>query len=225
MKDGTRQFSHYVSVPADKGVKIQHSVTIHRPVADLYAFWRHLENLPRFIRHLQSVRLRDDLHSHWVLQPVTGKALEWDAEIIEDRQNEMISWRSTPGADLRNAGSVWFAPLPGGASTRVKLELKYALPEEKAGAPASVLFSRDAEAEMHEDLQRLKALLETEPLAHERVRTMANKAGAVARRAARIPVKYIQQKPWPALASIAVVGLAMGLLLGWALRPKRTCEC
>src|SRR5690349_7802604 len=109
-----QQHSRHVSVPSGEGVRVDKTITIQRPPGEVYSFWRHLENLPRFMRHVQSVTANDPLHSHWAVKTVGGKVLEWDAEIIEQRDNEMISWRSAPGADVDNAGSVWFTAVPGG---------------------------------------------------------------------------------------------------------------
>src|SRR6266404_3195761 len=108
MSDATQQYSRHVSVPSDEGIRVDKAISIQRPVSEVYAFWRQLENLPRFMRHLKSVTVQDNLHSHWVVRTLGEKEVEWDAEIIEQRENEMVSWRSTPGADVDNAGSVWF---------------------------------------------------------------------------------------------------------------------
>src|SRR5689334_1322586 len=102
MKTAGQQFSRHVSVPSGEGVRVDKAITIQRPVPEVYSFWRHLENLPRFMRHVQSVSVDDNLHSHWAVKTVGGKVLEWDAEIIEQRDNEMMSWRSAPGADVDN---------------------------------------------------------------------------------------------------------------------------
>ena len=118
MNSSTQQHhTHHVSVPSNEGVRVDKSITIRRPIGEVYDFWRRLDNLPRFMRHLESVTVKDELHSHWAVKAVGGKTLEWDAEIIEQRANEMISWRSTPGADIDNAGSVWFSAAPGEMST------------------------------------------------------------------------------------------------------------
>src|SRR3954471_14253686 len=167
MKTASQEFSKHVSVPSDEGVRVDKAVTIERPVSEVYAFWRQLENLPRFMRHVESVTVKDDLHSHWVVKGLAGKKLEWDAETIEQRDNEMISWRSAPGADVDNAGSVWFTPVPNGQGTVVRVELKYVPPGGKTGALVSKLFGQDADSEIADDLNRLKTLLETGKLPEE----------------------------------------------------------
>lgn len=152
--------SSHVSVPGGEGKKVGKIVTVNLPVEQVYAFWRNLENLPRFMRHLESVHDLGGGRSHWVVQGPGGKRVEWDAEIIEDKPNEMISWRSLSGADVDNAGSVWFQRAPG-MGTDIKVLMKYSPPAGKLGVVIAKMFGRDAEAELEEDLFILKALLET----------------------------------------------------------------
>lgn len=144
-----------------EGKKVGKIVTINLPVAQVFAFWRNLENLPKFMRHLESVHDLGSGRSHWVVKGPAGKVVEWDAEIIEEKPNEMISWRSLPGADVDNAGSVWFEPVQEGTATNIKVVMKYSPPAGKLGAMIAKLFGRDADLELNEDLYILKALLET----------------------------------------------------------------
>jgi len=149
------------SVPSGKGVKIEQALTIASPIPQVYSFWRKLENLPRFLQHLESVVAMDERHSRWTVKTPRGKLVHWDTEVIEERENEMISWRSLPGSDVDNAGSVWFTPAPGGRGTVVKVSLKYSQPSGKLAAALAKLWGRDAKADIEEDLLRLKSLLET----------------------------------------------------------------
>ena len=105
---------------AQKGIKVEHAVTIDRLPEDLYRFWRNIENLPTFMTHLESVRTLNDGRSHWVVKAPAGKTVEWDAEIHNEIENELIAWRSLESADIHNAGSVRFRRLPNG-QTEVKL--------------------------------------------------------------------------------------------------------
>jgi uncharacterized membrane protein len=161
MKTPMHQYFHHVSVHSDEGLRVDKTITIERPVSEVYSFWRKLNNLARFMRHVRNVDEHDELHSHWTVETIAGKTVEWDAEIIEQRENEMISWRSAPGADVDNAGSVWFTSIPGGLGTVVQVELKYNPPAGKTGALIAKLFGRDADSEIAEDLGRVKTLLET----------------------------------------------------------------
>ncbi len=160
MNTGGKQFEKHVSVPSGKGVRVDKQVTINVPVSEVYSFWVNLENLARFMRNVESVTVTDGRHSHWRVKSAAGKAVEWDAEIIEQKENEMISWRSLPGAEVDNAGSVWFQPSADGRGTVLKVELKYDPPAGKVGAAIAKFFEADAESEIEEDLARLKELLE-----------------------------------------------------------------
>jgi uncharacterized membrane protein len=149
------------SVESGEGVKVEKTVTINRPISEVYAFWRNLENLPLFMNHLESVSMIDEQTSHWVVKTNMDTLLEWDARIIENRANEMISWRSLPSADVHNAGSVWFIPATGNRGTVVKVAMKYAPPGGKLGAVVAKLLGDDPAKMISDDLHRLKSLLET----------------------------------------------------------------
>jgi uncharacterized membrane protein len=145
-------------VPGDKGTKVEQTVIIGRPPEELFAFWRNLENLPRFMRHLESVTVLDERRSRWKAKAPLGRSVEWEAEIINEHPNEMIAWRSLPGAEVQNAGSVRFNPVPGGTEVRVSLE--YNPPAGIVGATIARLFGESPEQQIHDDLQQLKSVIE-----------------------------------------------------------------
>src|SRR5262245_7624345 len=109
--------------PAKQAIKVTKTMTINARAEDLYYFWRYLENLPRFMRHLQAVHMIDERCSHWVTKGPAGMRFEWDAEIINDVENELIAWQSTEQADVYNSGSVHFHTAPGGRGTEVHVVL------------------------------------------------------------------------------------------------------
>ena len=143
-----------------RGINVLESVTINRPIEELYRFWRNLENLPQFMRHLESVEKVTDTISHWRAKGPAGTRVEWDAEIHNEVANQVIGWRSLEGADVVSAGSVNFDAAPGGRGTRVTVNLQYSPPGGKVGAAVARLFGRDAETEIREDLRRFKQLVE-----------------------------------------------------------------
>ena len=143
-----------------RGIHVKESITIGKPVAELYAFWRTLENLPRFMYHLESVRRTDQDRSHWVAKAPAGFRVEWDAEIINEVENQVIGWRSLPGAHVSSAGSVNFDDAGGGRGTRVMVHLQYEPPAGKLGALFAKLFGEEPSQQIREDLRRLKWLLE-----------------------------------------------------------------
>src|SRR5438477_5049613 len=96
----------HVSVPYELGVRVDKVITVNKPREEVYGFWRQFENLPRFMRHLESVKDLGFGRSHWVAKGPAGRTVEWDAEIIMEKANELISWRSLEGSGVQNAGSV-----------------------------------------------------------------------------------------------------------------------
>jgi uncharacterized membrane protein len=157
---GPRPRGARTSVPAGRGCRANVSTTINRRAEDLYRCWRHFENLPRFMHNLESVRSEGN-RSHWVARGPLGTRVAWDAEIITDRPNELIGWRSLPGSQVDTAGSVHFLKAPGDRGTEVKVEIRYDPPGGKAGATVAWLLGADPEGEVREDLRRFKRLLET----------------------------------------------------------------
>jgi uncharacterized membrane protein len=143
-----------------RGVHFQKTITVNRPVQEVFSFWRHLENLPRFMRFVQSVTSNGGNITHWIVT-TEGTTLEWDAETIEARPNEVLSWQSLPAASVDSAGSILFRPAPGNRGTIVKVSLKYAPTEGKTAAKLAKVFGKDAEAIIEEDLFRFKSLIET----------------------------------------------------------------
>jgi uncharacterized membrane protein len=141
------------------GLNVDESVTINRPVAELYRFWRNLENLPRFMQHLESVERLTDTLSRWRAKGPGGTTVEWDAEIINEVANKVIGWRSIEGSDVVSAGSVNFDEI-GPTQTQVRVKLQYSPPGGKVGAALAKLFGRDAATEIRDDLQRFKQLVE-----------------------------------------------------------------
>ena len=136
-------------------------MTINRSPEEIYHFWRDFQNLPRFMDHLESVDVLDERRSHWRAKAPAGKTVEWDAEIIEDRPNELIAWRSLENADVPNTGSVRFVPAPGGRGTEVHVELKYDPPGGAVGVAIAKLFGEEPNQQVATDLRRFKQVMET----------------------------------------------------------------
>ena len=145
----------------ESGIHVTHSVTIARPRAELFAFWRQFENLPRFMDHLKEVRTLDGNRSHWVAKAPAGTSVEWDAEIINEVQDEVIAWRSLANADVDNAGSVRFIEALGGRGTVVKVTIDYIPPAGVVGKWVAKLFGEEPKQQIREDLRRFKRLMET----------------------------------------------------------------
>ena len=141
------------------GTIVEESVVINRPAEELYRFWRNLENLPRFMTHLESVERLTDTLSRWRARGPAGTHVEWNAEIINEVPNQVMGWRSIEHSDVVSAGSVNFTGTKGG--TRVRVRLQYSPPGGRIGAALARLLGRDAATEIRHDLRRLKQLVES----------------------------------------------------------------
>jgi uncharacterized membrane protein len=149
-------------IAAGHGSRVDESVVVNKPVTEVYDFWRDFENLPRFMTHLLDVNASVGGRSHWVARGPFGMEVEWEAEIITERRPEVIAWRSLPGADVDNTGSVHFRELPNG-DTEVRVSLKYDPPGGKVGSVLSRLVGKNPQAQVRADLQRFKEIMESAP--------------------------------------------------------------
>jgi len=154
------------SVPAQQGYKVERRLVIERPADDLFRYWRKLENLPAIMGHLVFVRPIDAHRSHWAAKGPLGTTIEWDAEIIGERENELIAWRSLEGSQVDTAGSVRFDRLPEGRGTILRVSLKYNPPAGRVGANIANLLGQGMEDQLDDDLRRFKEMMEA---AHERM--------------------------------------------------------
>ena len=142
-------------------IRVEKVVAIDRAPNELYDYWRQFENLPRFMRHLESVRQTGQNRSHWRAKGPAGTSVEWEAEIVDDRPGELISWRSLPGADIDNSGSVRFERAPGGRGTFVRVRMQYDPPGGFFGASIAKLLGEEPEIQVQRDLYRFKQVMET----------------------------------------------------------------
>jgi uncharacterized membrane protein len=147
-------------------IHVVKSITVNRTPAEVYAFWRDLQNLPTFMRHLESVRV-DNGRSTWTAKGPAGTRIEWQAEIVRDSPNEAIAWKSVPGTTaVPNGGVVRFVPAPGDRGTEIHLELAYSPPGGAIGAAFAKLFGEEPSQQVAGDLRRLKQVLETGEVVH-----------------------------------------------------------
>jgi uncharacterized membrane protein len=152
--------SRVASVPRGEGIKVERRVLVNRPVQEVYHFWRNFENLPRFMDHLESVTVLDENRSHWVAKAPAGAKVEWDATIHNEIENQLIAWRSLPGADVNNAGSVHFTETADGNQTEVRVVLSYEPPAGKLGAAVAKLLGEEPSQQVEDDLRRFKQVME-----------------------------------------------------------------
>lgn len=146
-----------VARPAEP--RVERSTTIECEPADAFRFWRDVTNLPRFMRHVRSVEPLDERRSRW--QVGQGRiTAEWESEIVEERENELIRWRTTGASDVEHEGEVRFARASEGR-TIVTVTMQYAPPGGRIGAALLKLMRKEPGQLLADDLRRFKQLLET----------------------------------------------------------------
>ncbi|WP_433028432.1 SRPBCC family protein [Actinomycetospora sp. CA-053990] len=154
------------------------AVTVNRSRSETYRRWRDLERLPEFMAHLRSVTIEESGRSHWEAAGPAGSTVRWDAEIVEDREGEEISWRSLEGADVENTGSVVFSDAAGGRGTEVVVDLRYRPPGGRAGAVVATMLGEEPNQQLRDDLRRFKQVVEV----GEVVRSEGSPSGRSTRR-------------------------------------------
>ena len=146
-------------------VHFETSIAIDRSPEELYAFWRDFKNLPLFMKNLESVTVLDQKRSHWVAKGIGASKVEWDAEIYNEKENELIAWRSLENSDVVNAGSARFEKGPAGHGTYLRVTVNYNPPAGKLGATVAQLLGSEPKQLIKEDLRRLKQLMEAGEIA------------------------------------------------------------
>ena len=146
-------------------VHFETSIAINKSPEELYAFWRDFKNLPLFMKNLESVIMLDETRSHWTAKGIGEAKFEWDAEIYNEKENELIAWRSLEDADVVNAGSVRFEKAPQGRGTYVRVTVNYNPPAGKLGATLAQLLGGEPKQLIKEDLRRLKQIMEAGEIA------------------------------------------------------------
>jgi uncharacterized membrane protein len=151
-----------LSRPVDgaPGIRVRKMITVDNSAEEAYDFWRNFENLPRFMAHLESVRVMDQRRSYWKAKAPLGATVEWVAEITEDRPNQLIAWRSLESASVPHAGQVRFVPAPDRRGTEVHVELTHAPPGGIIGATIARLFGEEPSRQVDDDLRRFKEVLQ-----------------------------------------------------------------
>ena len=141
-----------------RSVELEKSIRIDASPEDVYELWSNYENFPRFMSHVVEVRDLGRRRSHWVVQGPAGSQFEWDSVLTEQSKGKRLAWRSEPGAQIANAGSVTFEPYRGGTLATVRLS--YTPPAGMVGHGLAVLLGADPKRQMDDDLARMKHFIE-----------------------------------------------------------------
>lgn len=158
----------YSSMGKTKGVSntsainIRTGLIVNKPKDEVYAFWRKLENLPLFMKHLASVTEIDTKHSHWeaVVPGNIGK-IKWNAEIVKEEPGLLIGWQSIPNSMINNAGKVMFHEALGGQGTELEVVISYHPPAGEIGAGLAKVLTPVFEKIIRQDVMNFKDYIET----------------------------------------------------------------
>ncbi|WP_244532434.1 SRPBCC family protein [Methylocapsa palsarum] len=162
-KDTPRDAGDAVEEPSG-GALAGWAVTISRPVAEIYAYWRDFKNLATFMDNVVSVSSLDSRRSHWVVKAPAGQNVEWDSVVTEDVENELIAWRSEADAQVPNSGRIEFRDA-GARGTIVTAAILYDPPGGAVGKVIAKMFQREPAIQSRRDLRRFKQLMETGEIA------------------------------------------------------------
>lgn len=156
------------------------TVTINRPRAELYAFWRDFRNLAAFMENVESVTPGDGRTSHWVVKAPAGKTVEWDSVLTEDVPDEVLAWESVEGADIRNTGRIEFRDSTAGRGTEVTATIVYDPPGGDLGKLIAKLFQKEPKVQARRELRRFKQLMETGEVSTSEAPDAAPRGGSYA---------------------------------------------
>ena len=141
-------------------VNVRTSVVVNRPREEVYMFWRSLENLPLFMKHLDNVDELDSITSAWKIRLPGGVGdVRWEAKIVKEEPGTELSWQSVPGASIENAGKINFSDTPGGA-TRIDVMISYRAPMGVIGERLSRLLTPVFSNMVEKDILNFKHFME-----------------------------------------------------------------
>jgi uncharacterized membrane protein len=142
-------------------LKVRTHVVVNRPRAEVYAFWRRLENLPLFMRHLEHVDELDEKTSAWRLKMPGGAGdIRWEAKIVKEERDTELSWQSAPGAAIRNTGKINFSDTPA-KGTRIDVMMVYGIPAGPIGERMAALLTPAFRQRVEADIHQYREYLET----------------------------------------------------------------
>ncbi|MDG6078125.1 SRPBCC family protein [Erythrobacter litoralis] len=147
--------------------KVGRSVTIRKPRAELFAYWRDFANLAGFMENLEAVETSGGQEgvSVWKIKAPAGQTVDVKTEVANETKDKLIAWRAVEGSDIETRGQVSFEDAPGDRGTRVSLTLAYDPPAGAIGRAAAKLFLREPQVQARHDLKRFKMLMETGEIA------------------------------------------------------------
>ncbi|MEH6487943.1 SRPBCC family protein [Hyphomonas oceanitis] len=150
------------------------TITINKPRPDLYAYWRNFSNLPSFMQDVESVEEDTNGETCWTIRAPAGQHVTLRTEIVEDRKNELIAWRSTDASDIDTEGRVKFRDAPGNRGTEIEAIIAYKPPAGGLGRFIAKILQHEPKIQARRELKRFKMLMETGEVADPRHSSQQN---------------------------------------------------
>ncbi|PWG78668.1 YgaP-like transmembrane domain [Pararcticibacter amylolyticus] len=144
-----------------EAINIRQQFTVNRPRAVVFHFWRSLENLPLFMRHLEKVEKKEDNLWLWKAKFSDNfPAISWNAEIVKEKEGYFIGWQSVDNAIIDHAGKVEFNDAANGHGTEVQVVFTYRAPAGTIGTGIARLLNPFVEKLILEDVLNFKQYIE-----------------------------------------------------------------
>ena len=148
-----------ISSPSWDEQTIAASVTIRRPVEEVFRFYREFQNLPLFLGDVMAIEPIGPATSRWAIQGPLGIRVHWTMNVTEERTNELIRYETVASPLLRTSWEIHFAPGPAAGETEVREVMK--VPLGRLGRAALALIGKFPAEEVAANLHRLKQVVET----------------------------------------------------------------
>lgn len=158
-------------------INIRTGLIVNKPRQEVYNFWRKLENLPLFMKHLANVTEIDEKHSHWEAEIPGGIGkVKWNAEIVKEEEGSMIGWQSIPNSMINNAGKVQFRDALGGEGTELDVVITYHAPAGELGAGLAKTLNPMLEKMVRQDIMNFKEYIETKHVSSSNYATSSSRS-------------------------------------------------
>jgi uncharacterized membrane protein len=156
---GWKQLMRRLSSPPQDDSAIEARVTIHRPIDDVFRFYRDFSNLPRFLGDVMAIEPLDRSTYRWTIQGPLGVRVKWTVKVTEEITNDLIRYETVTSAGLRTYWDIHFAPGSDAGQTEVREVMK--TPLGRVGRAALALIGKYPSEEVSSNLHRLKEVMET----------------------------------------------------------------
>ena len=139
--------------------QIEATVTIQRPVGEVFAYYRDFRNLPSFLGDVMEIEPTGPATSRWTIEGPFGVRVHWTTEVTEERTNELIRYETATASATKTHWEIYFSPGAEPDETQVREVMK--APGGRLVMDALALIGKFPAQEVSANLHRFKQLMET----------------------------------------------------------------